>query len=56
MQQLSGKCRLTLIKAENFHSKGWFKEDKHAHGYNGPLDIEPHDPVGAAPETLTVIG
>lgn len=34
-----------MKKAEKFHEKKWFKEDKEAHGYNGMLDIEPHDLV-----------
>jgi hypothetical protein len=34
------------VEAENFHPKKWFKEDKESHGYNGPIDIEPHDIVG----------
>jgi len=32
-------------QAENFHGKEWFQEDSKAHGYSGPLDIEPHDLV-----------
>ncbi|KAL4780679.1 hypothetical protein BJX76DRAFT_337248 [Aspergillus varians] len=32
-----------MKKAETFHPKPWFKEDKSAHGYSGPLHIEPHD-------------
>lgn len=32
-------------QAENFHGKKWFKEDTNAHGHEGPLDIEPHDPA-----------
>jgi len=33
------------MQAENFHNKKWFKSDEAAHGYDGPLDVEPHDPV-----------
>jgi hypothetical protein len=33
------------MQAENFHNKKWFKADDAVHGYNGPLDIEPHDLV-----------
>jgi choline dehydrogenase-like flavoprotein len=32
-------------QAENFHGKKWFKEDTKAHGRDGLLDIEPHDPA-----------
>ncbi|PVH88080.1 GMC oxidoreductase [Cadophora sp. DSE1049] len=32
-----------MKKAENFHSKKWFKADETAHGHDGLLDIEPHD-------------
>ncbi|KAH8751741.1 hypothetical protein BGZ57DRAFT_1019319 [Hyaloscypha finlandica] len=32
-----------MKKAENFHTKKWFKQDEPSHGYNGLLDIEPHD-------------
>ncbi|UPL02822.1 hypothetical protein LCI18_013756 [Fusarium solani-melongenae] len=32
-----------MKKAENFHSKPWFKADTTSHGYNGYLDTEPHD-------------
>lgn len=35
-----------MKKAENFHSKKWFNEDQSTHGYDGPLDVEPHDLVG----------
>lgn len=34
-----------MKKAETFHPQKWFPEDKNAHGYNGPLHIEPA-PVG----------
>ncbi|TVY39803.1 Oxygen-dependent choline dehydrogenase [Lachnellula occidentalis] len=34
-----------MKKAENFHGKEWFKADEEAHGYDGPLNIEPHDPA-----------
>lgn len=34
-----------MKKAENFHGKKWFKEDTKAHGHDGLLDIEPHDPA-----------
>jgi hypothetical protein len=33
------------MQAENFHNKKWFKSDEAAHGYDGPLDVEPHDLV-----------
>lgn len=33
------------IQAENFHGKKWFKDDTKAHGHDGLLDIEPHDPA-----------
>ncbi|KAI9370410.1 hypothetical protein BJX61DRAFT_96484 [Aspergillus egyptiacus] len=32
-----------MKKSETFHTKPWFQEDKSAHGYSGPLHIEPHD-------------
>ncbi|KAK6208123.1 hypothetical protein LQW54_007170 [Pestalotiopsis sp. IQ-011] len=32
-----------MKKAENFHSKPWFKSDKSLHGHDGPLHLEPHD-------------
>ncbi|RDW68979.1 GMC family oxidoreductase [Aspergillus mulundensis] len=32
-----------MKKSETFHSKPWFKADKSAHGYSGPLHTEPHD-------------
>ncbi|CZT52963.1 probable glucose dehydrogenase precursor short protein] [Rhynchosporium secalis] len=32
-----------MKKAENFHSKKWFKADENAHGHEGLLDTEPHD-------------
>ncbi|KAL2862396.1 GMC family oxidoreductase [Aspergillus lucknowensis] len=32
-----------MKKAETFHPKPWFKEEKAAHGYSGPLHTEPHD-------------
>ncbi|KAF4629763.1 hypothetical protein G7Y89_g8380 [Cudoniella acicularis] len=32
-----------MKKAENFHTKKWFKADENAHGYDGLLNIEPHD-------------
>ncbi|KAF2718701.1 GMC oxidoreductase [Polychaeton citri CBS 116435] len=32
-----------MRKSETFHSKPWFNADKSAHGYEGPLHIEPHD-------------
>jgi hypothetical protein len=34
-----------MKKAENFHNKKWFKADEAAHGYDGLLDLEPHDLV-----------
>jgi hypothetical protein len=34
-----------MKKAENFHNKKWFDADKDAHGYDGLLDVEPHDLV-----------
>ena len=30
-----------MKKAETFHPQKWFEEDKNAHGYDGPLHIEP---------------
>jgi hypothetical protein len=41
-----------LMKAENFHNKKWFEEDEAAHGYDGRLDIEPHDPVSRLKERV----
>lgn len=35
-----------MKKAETFHPQKWFPEDKNAHGYDGPLHIEPA-PCGA---------
>ncbi|CVL12669.1 hypothetical protein FPRO06_08421 [Fusarium proliferatum] len=32
-----------MLKAENFHTKDWFKETKGAHGYDGHVHTEPHD-------------
>jgi choline dehydrogenase-like flavoprotein len=32
-----------MSKSETFHNKPWFKVDEKAHGYDGPLHIEPHD-------------
>ncbi|KAH8678590.1 hypothetical protein BGZ60DRAFT_468061 [Tricladium varicosporioides] len=32
-----------MRKAENFHTKKWFKANESVHGHNGLLDIEPHD-------------
>lgn len=32
-----------MRKSESFHPKDWFHADKEAHGYDGPLHIEPHD-------------
>ncbi|KAL4905460.1 hypothetical protein BDW74DRAFT_185023 [Aspergillus multicolor] len=32
-----------MKKSETFHGKPWFKADKSAHGYSGPLHTEPHD-------------
>lgn len=32
-----------MLQSETFHTKPWFKEDKAAHGYSGPLHTEPHD-------------
>ncbi|KKK16266.1 putative GMC oxidoreductase [Aspergillus rambellii] len=32
-----------MQKAETFHSKPWFNEDKKSHGYSGHLHMEPHD-------------
>jgi hypothetical protein len=37
--------RADLMQAENFHTKKWFQQDEASHGYNGPLDNEPHDLV-----------
>lgn len=34
-----------MKKAESFHTKKWFKADESVHGYDGLLDIEPHDLV-----------
>ncbi|KAF7960655.1 hypothetical protein EAE96_000329 [Botrytis aclada] len=31
--------------AETFRNKSWFKAEKDAHGYNGPLITSPHDPA-----------
>ena len=30
-------------QSENFHTKDWFEDDVDAHGYDGPLHVEPHD-------------
>ncbi|TKA78631.1 hypothetical protein B0A55_02677 [Friedmanniomyces simplex] len=30
-----------MKKAENFHPQDWFQHDESAHGYDGPLNIEP---------------
>ncbi|TVY38434.1 Oxygen-dependent choline dehydrogenase [Lachnellula subtilissima] len=32
-----------MKKAENFHGKKWFKADEQNHGYDGLLNVEPHD-------------
>ncbi|KAK2754667.1 hypothetical protein FQN54_006800 [Arachnomyces sp. PD_36] len=32
-----------MSKAETFHTKPWFKAHEAGHGYNGPLNTEPHD-------------
>lgn len=32
-----------LNQSENFHNKEWFQAEEKAHGYDGPLHIEPHD-------------
>ncbi|KAM0355960.1 hypothetical protein ACHAPU_000349 [Fusarium lateritium] len=32
-----------MAKAENFHTKDWFKETKGAHGHEGHVHTEPHD-------------
>ncbi|KAM0507859.1 hypothetical protein ACHAP8_000061 [Fusarium lateritium] len=32
-----------MAKAENFHTKDWFKETKGSHGYEGHVHTEPHD-------------
>lgn len=32
-----------MTQSEHFHGKEWFNADEEAHGYNGPLHIEPHD-------------
>lgn len=32
-----------MRKSEHFHGKDWFQAEKDAHGYEGPLNIEPHD-------------
>jgi choline dehydrogenase-like flavoprotein len=32
-----------MKRAEHFHGKPWFKEEKSAHGYDGMLHTEPHD-------------
>lgn len=34
-----------MSKAETFHGKSWFKANEKAHGHNGPLHTEPHDPA-----------
>ncbi|KAK5099254.1 hypothetical protein LTS08_005834 [Lithohypha guttulata] len=40
----SGKEMFAYMrKSENFHTKDWFQADAKAHGYDGPLHIEPHD-------------
>ncbi|KAF7554396.1 hypothetical protein G7046_g6839 [Stylonectria norvegica] len=31
-----------MSKAETFHEKPWFDTSKESHGYDGPLNIEPH--------------
>jgi choline dehydrogenase-like flavoprotein len=33
--------RANLVQSENFHPQKWFPENKNAHGYDGPLHIEP---------------
>jgi choline dehydrogenase-like flavoprotein len=35
--------RLTVIQAEHFHTKPWFKETKGSHGREGFVHTEPHD-------------
>jgi hypothetical protein len=37
-----GTCT-DVVQAETFHTKPWFQADEKAHGYDGPLNIEPHD-------------
>jgi hypothetical protein len=37
--------KLTVIQAENFHGKDWFKANDEVHGKDGLLDVEPHDLV-----------
>jgi hypothetical protein len=37
---------LNTEQAETFHPQKWFQQDKEAHGYDGPLHIEPA-PCGA---------
>ncbi|MCJ1249727.1 hypothetical protein MMC30_006953 [Trapelia coarctata] len=32
-----------MSKAETFHPKPWFQEDKRSHGSSGPLHTSPHD-------------
>ena len=34
-----------MSKAETFHGKPWFKANEKAHGHNGPLHTEPHNPA-----------
>lgn len=41
-----------MKKAENFHGKDWFKADTKAHGYDGLLNIEPHDMVNGKIEDV----
>lgn len=30
-----------VFQAEHFHPQKWFPHDENAHGYDGPLSIEP---------------
>lgn len=38
-----------MKKAENFRGKDWFQVKKDAHGFEGPVNVEPHDlaPISA---------
>lgn len=42
-----------MKKAEKFKPKSWFKEDQDAHGRDGELGIEPHDPAPITERILT---
>ncbi|KAJ6160443.1 GMC oxidoreductase [Penicillium chermesinum] len=41
-----------MRKAETFHTKPWFNVVPEAHGYDGPLHIEPHDLAPIAEKLL----